>query len=161
VMLGENALAHSLGNQSQPRPWLRHGGALPVTWSEEWTETKRETAPDPRANLREALSQSFRCSIFARPMGLSGNFVQVLTQLLRTEARPAVGRRTRELRWRQRNEQLLEALAGQWLVVEGDELIAHGQDPVTLVTAAKRRGIHVPFVFFEEPRTHDTVKIGL
>jgi len=87
--------------------------------------------------------------------------VLVLTQLLRTEARPAVDRRTRELRWKQNNEQLLEALAGQWLVVEGDELIAHGQDPVTLVAAAKRRGIQVPFVFFVEPRTRDTVKIGL
>jgi hypothetical protein len=160
-MLGENALTYSLGNQSQPRLWPRPGGALSVTWTDEQTETRREAAPDPRANLREALSQSFRCSLFTRPKGLSGDFVQVLTRLLRAEARPAVERRTRELRWRQNNEQLLEALAGQWLVVEGDELIAHGRDPVTLVTAAKRRGIQVPFVFFVEPRTHDTVKIGL
>lgn len=160
-MLGENVLTHSLGNQSQPRPWLRPSGAFPVIWSDEQVEAQGEAARDPRANLREALSQSFRYSTLARPKGLSGNLVLVLTQLIRTEARPAVDRRARELRWRQNNEQLLEGLAGQWLVVEGDELIAHGQDPASLVAAAKRRGIQVPYVFFVEPRTHDTVKIGL
>ena len=160
-MLGENVLAHSLGNQSHPRPWPRPSRALPVTWCNALAETQGEAARDPQASQREALSQSFRSSISARPKGLSGNLVVVFTHLLGTEARPAIGRRTRELRWRQNNGQLLEALAGQWLVVEGDELIAHGQDPVTLVVAARRRGIQVPFVFFVEPRARDTVKFGL
>jgi len=159
-MLGENVLTHSLGNQSRPRPWPRPG-TFPAIWTDEQTEAQGEAARDPRANLRDALSQSFRHSTLASAKGLSGNVVLVLTQLIGTEARPAVDRRTRELRWRQNNEQLLEGFAGQWLVVEGDQLIAHGQDPAALVAAARRRGIQAPYVFFVEPRTHDTVKIGL
>ena len=159
-MLGEHQSL--LGGQFQtPRPWPRPGRGLPATWGEKKKDTQDEAKRDPRANQREALSQSFRCSRFTNPKGLSGNLVLVFTQMPRVEARPAASRRARELRWRQENMQLLETLAGQWLVVEGDELIAHGQDPVSLVTAARRRGIQIPFVFFVEPRTRDTIKIGL
>lgn len=162
MMLGENLWAHGLGNRTQaPREWPRPTGGLPVTWGDEQAAAQGEATRHPRANRREALTQNFRCSISGETKGLSGNLVLVFPQMRRTEALAAVDPRTRELQWRQNNEQLLEALAGQWLVVEGDEMIAHGQDPVTLVTAARRRGIQVPFIFFVEPRAYDTIKIGL
>jgi hypothetical protein len=151
-MFGEKVLLHSLRNLSR---------GLPAARSDKQVDTHGEATRDPQANLREALSHSFKLSASKKSKGLSGSLVLVFTHMPRTEARPAPDRRARELRWRQDNEQLLETLAGQWLVVEGDELIAHGQDPVSLVTAARRRGIQVPFVFFVEPRTRDTVKIGL
>lgn len=162
-MLGEHVLAQSLlsGQIQKPRPWSRPSRGLPATWNDEQKEAQEEVKRDPQANQREALSHSFRCSLHRESKGLSGNLVLVFARMHRKEAEPAPNPRSRELRWRQDNAELLDALAGQWLIVEGNELIAHGQDPASLVTAARRRGIQVPFIFFVEPRTRDTVKIGL
>ena len=156
LIIGEGVLARSLGNQNPPRPWRRPGGA------DEQPDRQGQSTSDPAASLREALSQSFKRSSVASPQGLTGDFAPLPVRRLRADTRtPVADRRTRELRWRQDNDQVLETLAGQWLVVEGDELVAHGQDPVALVSAARQRGIRVPFLFFVEPRASDTVKIGL
>lgn len=63
--------------------------------------------------------------------------------------------------WRRAHEQELRELVGQWVIVEGDELIAHGPDPGALVAAARARGIRVPYVFFVEPSGESTAKLGL
>ncbi len=69
--------------------------------------------------------------------------------------------RSRELAWRRAHEHELLALAGEWVIVEGEELIAHGHDPGRLVAEARARGIQVPYVFFVEPSGENTVRLGL
>jgi tRNA A-37 threonylcarbamoyl transferase component Bud32 len=47
------------------------------------------------------------------------------------------------------------------VIVEGEQLISHGQDPARLVDEARARGIRVPYIFFVEPSAENTVKLGL
>jgi len=68
--------------------------------------------------------------------------------------------RSREIAWRRAHEHELRALAGQWVILEGDELIARGPDPRPLVATARARGIQVPYLFFVEP-AGENVKFGL
>jgi len=63
--------------------------------------------------------------------------------------------------WRRAHEQELRALAGEWVIVEGEELIAHGQDPARLVAQARAKGVRVPYIFFVEPSAEKTAKLGL
>jgi len=69
--------------------------------------------------------------------------------------------RVRELAWRQAHREDLRAYAGQWVVLEGEELVAHGPTPAGVVAQAKARGIHVPYVFFVEPIDDNVVRMGL
>ena len=51
--------------------------------------------------------------------------------------------RTMEMGWVDQNR---VAYAGQWVAVEGDRLVAAGDDPMKVFTAAKEEGIGIPFV---------------
>jgi hypothetical protein len=77
-----------------------------------------------------------------------------------TTPRQANGR-SRELAWRRDHADLLRRLAGEWVVVEGSELVGHGPDPAPLVAEARRRGIRIPYVFFVEPADKEVVRLGL
>lgn len=70
-------------------------------------------------------------------------------------------RRARELAWRRAHEDELQAYAGQWVVLEGEEIIAHGEDPVSVVERARSQGVHVPYVFYVEEYSSDVVLMGL
>lgn len=59
-----------------------------------------------------------------------------------------VGRRDRELRWLQTNRELLRTYASQWIVLEGETIVAAGVDPAAVVRAARRSGIRIPFVHY-------------
>jgi hypothetical protein len=76
------------------------------------------------------------------------------------DANGRVNGRSRELAWRHSHRDELQALAGQWVVLEGELIVAHGDDPALLVETARSNGIVVPYVFFVDPQ-HDVVKIGL
>lgn len=54
--------------------------------------------------------------------------------------------RERELRWLARHVGQLSRYAGHWIVLEGDELIAHGEDYLATLAEARRKGVQVPFV---------------
>jgi ribosomal protein L19 len=69
--------------------------------------------------------------------------------------------RSRELAWREANKDELQAFAGEWVVLEGEQIVAHGPDPAELVAAARRSGVPVPYVFFVDRPQIDVVKIGL
>lgn len=69
--------------------------------------------------------------------------------------------RSRELEWRRTHGETLRTFPGQWIVLEGEEIIAHGRDPVELVSEARRRGIRVPYIFFVETQTEEVVRMGL
>lgn len=70
--------------------------------------------------------------------------------------------RTRELEWRRTHRKLLQSTyAGQWVVLEGEEIIAHGQGVAQLVDQARTQGIRVPYIFYVEESRPDVVRIGL
>ncbi len=70
--------------------------------------------------------------------------------------------RQREYEWRQSHRAYLRKLTNQWIVLEGEEIVAHGEDPVQLVEQAREKGIDRPYVFYvEPPRPDGVVKIGL
>jgi len=72
-------------------------------------------------------------------------------------------RRAREMAWRRANaEELRRRFLGQWIVLEGTEIIANGPDPVAIVQVARRRGIHSPYVFrVEGEKAPKTSSLGL
>ncbi len=72
-----------------------------------------------------------------------------------------LGHRQREQAWRRTHGDVLCGYAGEWLVLEGEEIIAHGGDPVDLVKQARERGIRSPYVFFIEPVQPGVIKIGI
>ena len=78
-------------------------------------------------------------------------------QMARTSAarkRPEVVKSThrqREFEWIRTHADEMRRLAGEWAVLEGEELVAHGKDAARVVARARRKGIAVPFVFYVEP----------
>jgi len=60
---------------------------------------------------------------------------------------PASGHRTRELEWRRTHREVLRNFAGQWVVLEGEEIVAHGKDPQQVVIEARTKDIQVPYIF--------------
>ncbi len=58
--------------------------------------------------------------------------------------------RSRELEWRRTHQEMLRTMAGEWVVLEGEEIIGHGKDLGPLVNEARARGILVPYAFFVE-----------
>lgn len=69
--------------------------------------------------------------------------------------------RSREVAWRRANQAMLRALEGQWVVIEAEQLIAHGDDPGRLVAEVRTKGVQVPYIFFVEPSSEGTFKLGL
>jgi hypothetical protein len=72
-----------------------------------------------------------------------------------------VPHRTQEQAWRGDHAEALREFAGQWVVLEGERLIAHGADPALLAQEARARGIEVPYVFFVEAHSDAVVSLGL
>jgi hypothetical protein len=46
-------------------------------------------------------------------------------------------------------------------VLEGEEIIAHGNDPLQVVTEARAKGIQVPYIFYVDDTNEKVVKMGL
>jgi hypothetical protein len=85
--------------------------------------------------------------------------VHVPTQ---AEVRPRVqGFRERELEWRRTHTASLKQLENQWVVLEGEEIAAHGYDAVQVIREAKTKGIRKPYIFFVEQKRDNVIKIGL
>jgi hypothetical protein len=61
---------------------------------------------------------------------------------------PAPGHRTRELEWRRTHREVLRNFAGQWVVVEGEQVVTHGKDPQQVVVDARAKGIRIPYIFY-------------
>lgn len=78
-----------------------------------------------------------------------------------TDALRASDHRNRELEWRRTHGKALKAFTGEWVVLEGEEIIAHGHDPVEVISEAREKGIRVPYVFCVEPQGEDVVEMGL
>ncbi len=61
---------------------------------------------------------------------------------------PVSGLRTRELEWRRTHGEVLRNFAGQWIVLEGEEIATYGKDPQQVIVAARAKGIRVPYIFY-------------
>ncbi len=79
------------------------------------------------------------------------------------ESRAIQGQRLREREdaWCRSHPEALLRYAGQWVVVEGEAVLAHGRDPVGLVGEARQLGVQTPYVFFVEDPQPDVVHLGL
>ena len=61
---------------------------------------------------------------------------------------PTTGYRSQELDWRQAHGEVLRNYSGQWIVLEGEEIVAHGKDPCRVVAQARAKGIRIPYIFY-------------
>ncbi|HLG14884.1 MAG TPA: DUF5678 domain-containing protein [Blastocatellia bacterium] len=61
---------------------------------------------------------------------------------VRKASRPYIDR-SRELAWLAAHR---EEYAGQWVVLEGNRLVGHGDNPMPIVDKARAEGIECPFV---------------
>ena len=71
------------------------------------------------------------------------------------------GPREREMEWRRTHAETLRQFENQWVVLEGERIIAHDSNAAQAIRQAKSRGIRTPYVFFVEPESDESVRIGL
>ena len=69
--------------------------------------------------------------------------------------------RGEEWAWRAKNQREQARLVGNWLVVEGSELITYDPDPVRAVERARSLGILVPYLFYLDPAVGSGAQMGL
>lgn len=87
---------------------------------------------------------------------------QVALDLERADLKPvASGHRSRELDWCRTHAEVLRRFAGQWIVLEGEEIVAHGDDPLQVVAEARAKAIPVPYIFYVDDSDTNVVKMGL
>ena len=72
-----------------------------------------------------------------------------------------IGYRSREVEWRRTHAHVLRTYENEWVALEGDEIIAHGRDPVRVFAEAKGRGIDSPYIFYVESADENVVRMGL
>ena len=51
--------------------------------------------------------------------------------------------------------------AGQWVALEGETVVAHGEDLSKVVETARGKSIIIPYVFFVEDTETDAIAMGL
>jgi len=87
---------------------------------------------------------------------------QIPTDAMRTIDRSKVRTlRQREIEWRRTHPEVLRQFENKWVVLEGQEIIAHGEDAADVIKAARSRGIKKPYVFFVEPKDENVIMYGL
>jgi len=61
-----------------------------------------------------------------------------------------------EVRWVEKHRaELRQRYAGQWIVVEGDTLVAHHRDLQEAMGRASKRGVRYPFVLFIRSKRYE------
>ena len=75
---------------------------------------------------------------------------------------PPLNNREREIAWRHSHrDELQRRFAGQWVVLEGEEIVAHSEDAAQAVEEARGKGIAVPFVFYVDRPRPGVFRLGL
>jgi hypothetical protein len=57
-----------------------------------------------------------------------------------------------EQRFMGEHPEAFDPFIGEWVVLEGTSIVAHGQEPVDVLNEARARGIKVPSIFRAEPK---------
>lgn len=101
---------------------------------------------------------SIEGGVLSKPMVLATRrvaYVRVAPALRET-------RRGREMDFVRDHPEVFDGLVGQWIVLEGQTIIAHGDDPAQIASEARTKGVRVPFLFrVERKRSKDEGTIGL
>ena len=144
--LGEGAPGRALIGVSLPvvSGYLASGGV------DRWAATQVLSTTSLSGVLAAVLS--------ATPVNVTAELRATVSGERRAAPAPSARHRAREWAWRTANvERLRREFLGEWVVLEGEEIVGHGEDPVELVKAARRRGIRSPYLFRvedkAEPRT--------
>jgi Family of unknown function (DUF5678) len=74
---------------------------------------------------------------------------------------PPRGTRSREVEWRRRHPDAFRSIEGQWVALEGEQIVAHGTDVDDVISNARQQGIRIPYVFLVERFDHDVINMGL
>lgn len=119
-----------------------------------------------REMMEDLLDEILSATAFAQVQGGSfgniGGYAPQLSTPLVEEGRRATRRRERELLWLQTHRAELQQFVGQWIVLEGDQIVARGADPVEVVREARAKGIRRPFVHrVQRGRTKGEGYLGL
>jgi hypothetical protein len=56
--------------------------------------------------------------------------------------------REAENKWMVSHREELQRYRGEWVVLEGEEVISHAVNPFDAVVEAKNKGIKVPYIIF-------------
>ena len=71
------------------------------------------------------------------------------------------GSREVELQWRRANREVLRRYVGQWLVLDGQRIVAFDPSAAEAIKRAREGGIDVPYVFRVEAPDEDAATFGL
>jgi hypothetical protein len=77
------------------------------------------------------------------------------------EEQPRLPYRHRELEWLRTHKEAVQKLAGQWIVVEGEEIVTYGDNPLQVVAEARAKGVQIPYIIRLAVTEKDEVRIGL
>lgn len=70
-------------------------------------------------------------------------------------------RRQAEIRWRESHDDVLRRYIGEWIALEGERIVSHGNDLSRVIADARAAGVVVPYVFRIEDNPADVIPIGL
>src|SRR5947209_15597467 len=66
-----------------------------------------------------------------------------------------------EMQWRRTHGDVLRRYLGQWVVLEGERIVASGASLGDAVRQAREAGVRVPYVFRVEELSEDSAILGL
>lgn len=123
----------------------------------------RMSAEQKEALEAKASELGMTCGQLARKLlALGSGVAEEAPSSARTYHEPGQARsREAELRWLRENRTQLNAYAGQWLILEGDHLVAHGSDYLDVLREAREKGVVVPFAYRVPELEGDVVWMGL
>ncbi len=129
---------------------------------------------DHHLSIRMSAEQKEALEVKARELGMTcGQLARKLLALgsgLAEEAPPSARAfhepgqarsREAELRWLSENRAQLNAYGGQWLILEGDCMVAHGSDYLEVLREAREKGVVVPFAYRVPESESEVVWMGL
>ena len=121
-------------------PELKDTGESKEIWVGEFADVMWHQAILEIEDSDSAASRGFRFDITA----------QLALGLFAEEtARPVpAGRRETELRWLQEHSDRIVEFVGQWIAINGNELVSHGRSLREVREAVRQRGIEQPLMFY-------------
>lgn len=73
----------------------------------------------------------------------------------------AGGLREKEHAWCRTHVEELRKFSGQWVILEAERVVAHGKEPSSLLSQARRQGIKIPYIIYVGEANQDVAKLGL
>ena len=126
-------------NDSSEKAWLKY------------TATMRNLSDTLGVSLRELDKALWAYDKWGG--GKENNMNHLPSGVAQPEVAQPQSRKT-EINWLSKHGQLLKRLAGQWVAVEGEQLVAYGQTLADALEKSRAKGVEHPFVT-RLPRIHE------